>query len=69
MSDGYGLMWLAETNLVLTQNTQADLTHRLFDVHLPPLAVRVVDLSKPMHHPQCHLASNLVLGLKGSGQF
>jgi hypothetical protein len=35
-----------ETNLVLTQNTQADLTHNLFNVHLPPL-VRIVDLSKP----------------------
>jgi hypothetical protein len=40
-----------ETNLVLTQNTQADLTHHLFNVHLPPL-VRIVDLSKPTHRLQ-----------------
>jgi hypothetical protein len=55
-------------DLVLTQNTQADLTDHLFDVHLPPL-VRTVDLSKPTHHLQCHLALDLVLELKGSGQF
>ena len=57
----------AETNFVVTQNTQADLTHHLFDVHLPPLA-RIVDPSKPTHDLQCHLASDLVLELKGSGQ-
>ena len=57
-----------ETNLVLTQNTQADSTHHLYNVHLPPL-VRIADLSKPTHHLQCHLASDLVFELKGPGQF
>jgi hypothetical protein len=57
-----------ETDHVLTQNTQADLTHNLFNVHLPPL-VRIVDLSKPTHHLQCHLASDLVLKFERSGQF
>jgi hypothetical protein len=58
----------AETNLVLTQNTQADVTHHLFNAHLPPL-VRVVDLSKLTHHLQCQLAldSDLVLELEGLG--
>ena len=37
-----------ETNLALTLNTQADLTHHLLNVHLP-LIVRVVDVSKPTH--------------------
>ena len=57
---------MLETNFVLTQNTHADLTHHLFDVHLPPL-VRIVDLSKPTHHLQCHLASDLMLELEGPG--
>lgn len=60
---------MLETNLVLTRNTQADLAHHLFDVHLPPL-IRIGHLSKPTHHLSCHLAaSDLVLELKGSGQF
>ena len=54
-------------NLVLTQDAQADLTHHLFDVHLPPLA-RVVDPSEPAHHLQGHLAPELVLVLEGLGQ-
>src|SRR6266851_1461766 len=64
------ILWMANTyaNLVLTQNAQADLAYYLFNVHLPQL-VRVVDLSKPTHHLQCHLAPDLVLILEGSGQF
>ena len=42
---------MLETNLVLTQNTQADLTHHLLNVHL--LIVRIVDLSKPTLHLKC----------------
>jgi hypothetical protein len=58
----------AYANLVLTQNAQADLAYHVFNVHLPQL-VRVVDFSKPTHHLQGHLAPDLVLILKGSGQF
>jgi len=54
-------------NLVLTQNTQADLTHHLFNIHLPPL-IRTIDLPEPTHHLQSHLAPDLVLELKGPGQ-
>ena len=59
---------LLAPNLVLTQNTQADLTHHLFNIHLPSLA-RIIDLSKPTHHLQGHLASDLVLVFEGLGQF
>jgi hypothetical protein len=50
--------------MVLMQNTQADLTHQLFDVHLPP-PVRIVEHI----NCRCHLASDLVFKLKASGRF
>ena len=59
---------LLASNLVLTQNTQADLTNHLFSVHLPSLA-RIIDLSKPTHNLQGHLASDFVLVFEGLGQF
>jgi hypothetical protein len=42
-------------------------TYHRFNVHLPPPA-HIVDLSKPTHHLQCHLASHLVPEIKGTGQ-
>jgi len=50
---------------------EADLAHHLINVHLPPPVRTAVDLSGKQRTTwlQFHLASDLVLGLKGSGQF
>lgn len=52
---------------MLTQDAQADLTHHLFDVHVPRL-VFGVDFSEPAHNLQGHLALDLMLALEGLRQ-